>query len=60
MSAHSEVKTAKQHTLWVKRPELSRSTDSDLAAAAAEAIEVLTTVPRETIKVTAQDGWLHL
>jgi len=34
--------------------------DGELAAAAADAIEVLTTVPQETIKVTARHGWLHL
>jgi osmotically-inducible protein OsmY len=63
MSAHSEPKTesfGKQRTRWVKRPDLSRSTDADLAAAAADAIEVLTTVPPESIKVTARNGWLYL
>jgi osmotically-inducible protein OsmY len=34
--------------------------DTDLAAAAADAIETLTTVPPETINVTARNGWLHL
>jgi len=34
--------------------------DSDLAAAAADAIACLTTVPIDTIKVSAQDGRLHL
>ncbi len=63
MSAHSELKkhgSAKQRAPWVKRPDLSRSADTDLAAAAADAIEVLTTVPLESIKVTARNGWLHL
>jgi osmotically-inducible protein OsmY len=63
MSAHSELKEhglAKPHTPWVKRPDTSRSADMGLAAAAAEAIEILTTVPQETITVTARHGWLHL
>jgi osmotically-inducible protein OsmY len=34
--------------------------DTDLAGAAADAIAFLTTVPADTIKVTAQGGWLHL
>jgi osmotically-inducible protein OsmY len=34
--------------------------DSDLAAAAADAIACLTTVPIDTIQVSAQDGRLHL
>src|SRR5689334_7468553 len=63
MSAHSELKKdvlAKQHKPWVKQPDLTRSADTGLAAAAAEAIEVLTTVPPESIKVTARNGWLYL
>ena len=63
MSAHSELKkngSAKQRTPWVKRPDMSWPTDTDLAAVAANAIEVLTTVPLESIKVSARNGWLHL
>lgn len=63
MSAHSELKKhglTKQHTPWVKRPDISRSADTDLAAAAVNAIEVLTTIPPESIKVTARNGWLYL
>jgi len=63
MSAHSELKThglGKQHTPWVKRPDTNRLADTDLAAAAADAIEVLTTVPTESLKVTARNGWLYL
>ena len=63
MSAHSEVKKnglAKHHTSWVKRLDMSRLVDTDLAASAVDAIEVLTTVPQESIKVTARNGWLHL
>jgi osmotically-inducible protein OsmY len=62
MSAHSELKRyglAKRHT-WVKRPNIIRLTDADLAAAATNAIEVLTTVPPESLKVTARNGWLRL
>jgi len=39
---------------------MNGSVDTDLAAAAADAIEVLTTVPAESIKVTARSGWLYL
>ena len=63
MSAHLEPRKdnlTKQHTPWVKRPDPSQSADADLAAAAAEAIEWLTTVPQETIKITARNGWLYL
>ena len=34
--------------------------DMNLAAVALDAIEVLTTVPRESIQVNARKGWLHL
>jgi len=34
--------------------------DTKLAAAAVDAIEWLTTVRQETIKVTARNGWLYL
>ena len=60
MSAHSELKKddiTKRRTPWVKQPRL---TDLDLAAAAVDAIEWLTTVPQETIKVTVRNGWLYL
>ena len=63
MSGHSELKSdgsAKGRRPWVKRPNLSQLTDKDLAAAAADAIEWLTTIPQETIKVTARNGWLYL
>lgn len=63
MSAHAELKryrSANQHTSWVKRPDLSGLGDTGLARAAADAIGVLTTVPQESIKVTARNGWLHL
>jgi osmotically-inducible protein OsmY len=62
MSAHSEPKKdlTKQHTSWVKRPSAGHLTDTKLAAAAVDAIEWLTTVPQETIKVTARSGWLYL
>ena len=35
-------------------------TDNELATAAVTAIEILTTVPPDTIQVTANHGWLHL
>lgn len=63
MSAYSQLKhdvAAKQQHSWVKRPDTSRFADTNLAAFAIEAIEVLTTVPRESIQVNARNGWLHL
>ena len=63
MSVHAQSKQhtiAKQQPRWVKRPNIGELTDRDLAAAATNAIEVLTTVPPESLKVTAQNGWLHL
>jgi len=61
MSAHELKKDgfAKRH-LWLKRPNISGLADTDLAAAATNAIEVLTTVPQEWLKVTARNGWLRL
>jgi osmotically-inducible protein OsmY len=63
MSACSEPKhdsKMKQGKSWVKQLNSNRSPDTDLAAAATEAIAWLTTVPQETITVTVHNGWLHL
>lgn len=49
-----------RHTGWVKHHNLNRPNDVDLAKAAADAIECLTTVPLEGIRVTAHKGLLHL
>ena len=38
----------------------NHSADTALAAAAIAAIETLTTIPPESIKVTAQKGWVQL
>ena len=45
---------------WEKRPDIKRSSDTQLAAAAIEAIECLTTVPLDSIKIVTRNGWLHL
>ena len=62
MSAGSELKQDRKarRKSWVKRLNSNRSPDIDLAAAATNAIAWLTTVPEETITVTAKNGWLHL
>ena len=63
MSSPSELKRdgkTKQRKSWVKQLDSNRSPDTDLAAAATNAIAWLTTVPQETIAVTARNGWLHL
>jgi osmotically-inducible protein OsmY len=46
--------------LRVHSARRTRPNDAEIQAAAGEAIQWLTTVPRETIKVTARDGWLTL
>ena len=63
MSTHSELKAhskAKQGATWVKQLNSIGSSDTELVAAATDAIAWLTTVPHETITVTAHNGWLHL
>ncbi len=63
MSTHAELKNhckGKERRTWVKQTNSIRSADTDLAAAATDAIAWLTTVPQETITVTAHNGWLHL
>jgi osmotically-inducible protein OsmY len=44
----------------VKPVDANHATDTDLAAAAVEVIECLTTVPTEGLMITARDGWLEL
>jgi len=63
MNRHAQLEKpglANRPTGWVKRPDINRSNDDDLALAAAKAIECLTTVPLETLNVTARNGRLHL
>ena len=50
----------KRYTRWVKASADNGALDAELAAAAAKAIECLTTVPPESIRVTARNGWVHL
>ena len=49
-----------RHARWIKPLALRQSMDENLATAAVRAIECLTTIPVETIRVTAGNGWLHL
>jgi len=44
----------------VNLPASSRRTDSDIAAAAAHAVEWTGSLPADTIKITVRDGWLSL
>jgi osmotically-inducible protein OsmY len=46
--------------LVVKLPESSRRADSDIAAAALDAIQWITTLPKDTVRITVRDGWLSL
>lgn len=46
--------------ILVKLPESSRRTDSDIAAAAVEAIKWMAAVPKDNVKITVRDGWLTL
>jgi len=60
MNRHVEITKAHRAVRWVKRPELKHSADTQLAAAAVNAIECLTTVPTDSLRVFTRDGWLHL
>ena len=44
----------------VEIPSSHRRTDAEIASAASNVINCITTVPTETIKITARDGWLTL
>src|SRR5262245_44807153 len=60
MSSHFDFRRGglgRRKARWIKRPE---STDAELAATSLEAIECLTTIPLERIRVSARNGWLHL
>ena len=46
--------------IMVRLPESSRRTDSDIAAAAVDALKWITTIPEDTVKITVRDGWLTL
>jgi osmotically-inducible protein OsmY len=45
---------------WIKCPEREPSTDTELVSAAITAIDCLTTVPLENIRVTSNNNWLRL
>ena len=44
----------------VEIPEGHRRTDTELVAAAYEAIDLITTIPCNSVRITAWDGWLTL
>jgi osmotically-inducible protein OsmY len=44
----------------VKLPEQCRRSDADILAAAHEAIDTITTVCSDSIRITVKDGWLAL
>ncbi len=44
----------------IASPEPESPTDAEVARAATEAIEWLTTVPPESVNVTVRDGWVNL
>jgi osmotically-inducible protein OsmY len=54
------VKGLVDDDLKVQSADRSRPKDSELETQAREAIQWLTTVPQDTIKVSAQGGWLKL
>jgi hypothetical protein len=45
---------------WVKPHNINERNDQELAIAAVNAIECLTTVPLDMLRVTARNGFLHL
>jgi len=46
--------------ILVKLPVSSRRADSDIAAAAANAVEWINMVPKDSVTITVHDGWLGL
>jgi osmotically-inducible protein OsmY len=44
----------------VKLPESSRRADTDIAAAAVDALKWMTSLPADGVRVTVRDGWLSL
>ena len=44
----------------VKLPESARRSDSQIGAAAVDAIQWITTVPEDTVEIKVRDGWLSL
>jgi osmotically-inducible protein OsmY len=44
----------------VKLPDSSRRTDSDIAAAAVNAVKWISMVPEDSVQITVRDGWLSL
>ena len=63
MSSHLDFRRSnlgRRKAPWTKRPDDNGSADAELAAAALDAIDCLTTIPMETLQVSARNGWLHL
>src|SRR5262245_25822714 len=63
MSSHADFGRGgpgRRKAPWTKQAYHNGSVDAELAAAALDAIEWLTTVAPETIQVSARNGWLHL
>jgi osmotically-inducible protein OsmY len=56
-SKHRDLAKGSQ---WSIGANISHSADEDLAASAVDAIECLTTISTETLKVSARKGWLRL
>lgn len=54
------VKGLVDDDLRVKSTARARRSDAELEASAYEAIQWLTTVPRERLKISASDGWLSV
>jgi osmotically-inducible protein OsmY len=54
------VKGLVDDELQVKAARRARPKDAEIQAAVCDAIQWITTVPREAIKVTAKDGWVTL
>jgi osmotically-inducible protein OsmY len=50
----------KHRTQWLKQPVTSRLAETVLEEAAFQAIKTLTTVPVESIQITAQKAWLRV
>ncbi len=63
MNRHAKFRReglARRSGRCTRRQEIEERSDTELAAAAADAIDCLTTVPLDRIRVRAQHGWLRL
>ena len=59
-SANKQNNLSIRNPRWIKRPDQEPSADTELVTAAVAAIDCLTTIPLENIRVTSHNNWLRL